>query len=239
MPPIAADFRPLAGKRHGAACTFLFAGGITQRKGIKYLLEAWSRIRARDGGSSSSGPLPNNPGPLASISIRSSRSDGSPTPRCPRGWPAADVFVFPSLFEGSAVVTYEALACGLPCVVTPDAGSVVRDGIEGFVVGSRDVEASLAAAWSNSAAHPSSAPDVGGGRLRAMTFDWPRYHHAIVAEVEELAHVARYEPSRTIPGSRRIWQCQTSRWQSPHLKTGLMSGAVHGRTTIRICNCRS
>ena len=47
---------------------------------------------------------------------------------------AADVFVFPSLFEGSAVVTYEALACGLPCVVTPSAGSVVRDGVEGFLV---------------------------------------------------------------------------------------------------------
>ena len=47
---------------------------------------------------------------------------------------SADVFVFPSLFEGSAVVTYEALACGLPSIVTPSAGSVVRDGIEGFLV---------------------------------------------------------------------------------------------------------
>ena len=54
---------------------------------------------------------------------------------------AADVFVFPSLFEGSAVVTYEALACGLSCVVTPAAGSVVRDGIEGFLVEPRDVNA--------------------------------------------------------------------------------------------------
>ena len=52
---------------------------------------------------------------------------------------AADVFVFPSLFEGSAVVTYEALACGLPSVVTPEAGSVVRDGVEGFLVAPRDV----------------------------------------------------------------------------------------------------
>ena len=51
----------------------------------------------------------------------------------------ADVFVFPSLFEGSAVVTYEALACGLPSVVTAAAGSVVRDGMEGFIVESRDV----------------------------------------------------------------------------------------------------
>ena len=47
---------------------------------------------------------------------------------------SADVFVFPSLFEGSAVVTYEALAAGLPSVVTPSAGSVVRDGVEGFIV---------------------------------------------------------------------------------------------------------
>ena len=47
---------------------------------------------------------------------------------------SADVFAFPSLFEGSAVVTYEALACGLPSIVTPSAGSVVRDGIEGFLV---------------------------------------------------------------------------------------------------------
>ncbi len=52
---------------------------------------------------------------------------------------AADVFVFPSLFEGSAVVTYEALACGLPSVVTSAAGSVVRDRVEGFVVPPRDV----------------------------------------------------------------------------------------------------
>ena len=49
--------------------------------------------------------------------------------------------MFPSLFEGSAVVTYEALACGLPSIVTPDAGSVVRDGVEGFLVAPRDVEA--------------------------------------------------------------------------------------------------
>ena len=62
---------------------------------------------------------------------------------------AADVFVFPSLFEGSAVVTYEALACGLPSVVTPDAGSVVRDGVEGFVVpGRRRRMASAGPAWS-------------------------------------------------------------------------------------------
>jgi glycosyltransferase involved in cell wall biosynthesis len=53
----------------------------------------------------------------------------------------ADVFLLPSLCEGSATVTYEALAWGLPVVTTPNAGSLVRDGLDGFVVPPRDVDA--------------------------------------------------------------------------------------------------
>lgn len=53
----------------------------------------------------------------------------------------ADIFVLPSLAEGSASVTYEALAAGLPVITTEAAGSVVRDGIEGFIVPERDAEA--------------------------------------------------------------------------------------------------
>ena len=50
----------------------------------------------------------------------------------------ADVFVLPSLAEGSASVTYEALASGLPVITTEASGSVVRDNIEGFIVPERD-----------------------------------------------------------------------------------------------------
>ena len=46
----------------------------------------------------------------------------------------ADVFLLPSICEGSATVTYEALAAGLPVIATPNTGSVVRDGIDGFIV---------------------------------------------------------------------------------------------------------
>ncbi len=53
----------------------------------------------------------------------------------------ADVFLLPSICEGSATVTYESLSCGLPTIVTPNAGSVVRDGIDGFVVPIHDSEA--------------------------------------------------------------------------------------------------
>src|SRR5262249_11308352 len=57
----------------------------------------------------------------------------------PYAW--ADVFLLPSVCEGSATVTYEALAAGLPVVCTPNTGSVVRDGVDGFIVPVGDVDA--------------------------------------------------------------------------------------------------
>ena len=48
----------------------------------------------------------------------------------------SDVLVLPSLGEGFGLVVTEALACGLPVIVTPNVGAsdLVRDGQEGFVV---------------------------------------------------------------------------------------------------------
>ena len=53
----------------------------------------------------------------------------------------ADVFLLPSLCEGSATATYEALAAGMPVITTPNAGSVVRDGVDGFIVPVADAAA--------------------------------------------------------------------------------------------------
>ena len=53
----------------------------------------------------------------------------------------ADVFLLPSVCEGSATVTYEALAAGRPVVTTPNAGSVVRNGVDGFICPLADVDA--------------------------------------------------------------------------------------------------
>jgi glycosyltransferase involved in cell wall biosynthesis len=53
----------------------------------------------------------------------------------------ADVFFLPSVCEGSATVTYEALMSGLPVITTPNAGSVVIDGVDGFVVAAREPDA--------------------------------------------------------------------------------------------------
>jgi glycosyltransferase involved in cell wall biosynthesis len=58
-----------------------------------------------------------------------------------RWFQSSDVFVFPSLAEGSAYVTYQALAAGLPMITTLMSGSILRDGVEGFLVRPRDASA--------------------------------------------------------------------------------------------------
>jgi glycosyltransferase involved in cell wall biosynthesis len=200
--PYAADchrFRPVAGKRHHAACTFLFAGGISQRKGIKYLLEAWRTIRRPGWRLQLLGPLPADPTPLRPYLDLVEPLGRVAHAEMPARMAAANVFVFPSLFEGSAVVTYEALACGLPGVVTAEAGSVARDGVEGFIVPARDVEA-LAARMEQLGRDPALREHMAAAaRARALDFDWPRYHAALVGVVRDL--VGRAADPRPAPAA--------------------------------------
>jgi starch synthase len=186
--PYAADTRrfvPLPNKRHGRSCTFLFAGGITQRKGIKDLLEAWRRIRRPGWRLQLLGALPSDPAPLWPYRDEVELLGRVGHAEVPQRMAAADVFVFPSLFEGSAVVTYEALACGLPAIVTAEAGSVVRDGLDGFVVPAADAE-TLAERMEQLGLDPDRrAAMAASARARAEEFDWPRYHHAVLDVVQD------------------------------------------------------
>lgn len=56
----------------------------------------------------------------------------------------ADLFVFPSVVEGPSRVVGEAMATGLPCIVTPtipNCGHIVEDGRDGFVVAPQNEDA--------------------------------------------------------------------------------------------------
>ena len=54
----------------------------------------------------------------------------------------ADVFVFPSLEEGGPMVTYEAMAHGIPPLVTAmGGGAIVQDGVNGMVLPDTDIGA--------------------------------------------------------------------------------------------------
>jgi len=45
-----------------------------------------------------------------------------------------DLYVYPTYFEGSSKTVFEAMSCGLPVITTFNAGSIVRDNIDGFIV---------------------------------------------------------------------------------------------------------
>jgi alpha-maltose-1-phosphate synthase len=184
--PYAADthrFIPDPGKTHGPTCTFLFAGGITQRKGIKYLLEAWRRVRRPGWRLQLLGALPANTSPLRPYADEVEWLGRFPHAEVPARMASADVFVFPSLFEGSAVVTYEAMACGLPCIVTAEAGSVARHGRDGLIVSARDVEALAAAMERLGTDTALRAACSASARAQAEAHNWDRYHNAVIGAV--------------------------------------------------------
>lgn len=57
----------------------------------------------------------------------------------------ASVFVLPSLADGFGMVAIQAMACGVPVIVTSNTGAsdIVVDGLNGFVVSPRDSDAIL------------------------------------------------------------------------------------------------
>lgn len=122
----------------------LFAGGNPLRKGLHYLGQAATRLKAVSPGIEVriAGSLPNQVTRhpvcrdlhfLGKLNADQMRQE----------YLTADLFVLPSLSEGFAAVVAEAIGAGCPVVVTKEAGSPVINEREGLVVPSRD-DAALA-----------------------------------------------------------------------------------------------
>jgi glycosyltransferase involved in cell wall biosynthesis len=143
--PFGADpevFKPAAWPSQPDRFRVVFAGRLEVRKGLHYLLEAWRDARL-DGELVVAG----SPGEAEFVARLRQQYRGMFVEagnltqlQLAELLSTSDVFVLPSLAEGSALVTYQALAAGLPCIVTAEAGSVVRDGVEGFVIPARDTQ---------------------------------------------------------------------------------------------------
>jgi glycosyltransferase involved in cell wall biosynthesis len=119
----------------------LFVGQLSQRKGIKYLLEAVSQLNLPAFHLTLVGGVVGSGEGMIRYRNYFRHVDSVPHHEVHRYFQQADIFVYPSLHEGSAIAIYEALASGLPVITTPNSGSMVRDGVEGFIVSIRDVEA--------------------------------------------------------------------------------------------------
>lgn len=167
----------------------IFVGKISPLKGIHYLLQAWQHLK------------------LATSELFLVGDD-----RYPVGWlehnysgiyrnitsvshfslnqyySQASVLVLPSLIDGFGLVVLEAMACGIPTIVTVNTGAsdIVTDGVDGFIIPIRDVAAiEEKLEWCYS--HPQDLAEMGrAARRKAEELTWGLYRQRLASQVRYL-----------------------------------------------------
>lgn len=122
----------------------VFAGAISLRKGLRYLLEAFKKASLAKAELVLIGSVQDEmKGILKQYSGTFTLVDHVPQDKLNTYYSRGSVFVMPSIEEGMAVVQLQAMACGLPLICTTNTGGadIIKDGREGFVVPVRDAEA--------------------------------------------------------------------------------------------------
>ena len=109
------------------------------RKGVHLLLDYWvkSKLSAK---LKLVGTIEEPLMPLVNQYLADQRIEHIPfTSDLPSIYKNANVFILPSLEEGSPLVTYMALGAGLPVILSPmGGGNVVVNGEDGFVIEPHD-----------------------------------------------------------------------------------------------------
>jgi glycosyltransferase involved in cell wall biosynthesis len=154
----------------------IFAGALIQRKGVHWLLEAWHRLALKDAELVLVGRVHEEIKPFLDRYSSPSVTLAGYVPRPEDFYRESSVHIFPSRCEGSAKVTYDAAACGLPQITTKEAGDVVVDGLNGLVVPCGDVDA-LCAAIERLYLSPALRVEMGrAARARVVeNFTWDHY----------------------------------------------------------------
>jgi alpha-maltose-1-phosphate synthase len=155
----------------------LYAGRITQRKGIKYLLEAMKQFGPEEvelhiigfiHGSGEAFRRYDNfvhHGPMQQYELF-------------RKYQEFDAFVLPSVFEGFGLVVLEAMAAGLPVITTPNSigPELITNDSEGYIVPIRNTEAIVRAIRQMVNNSPEQQMEMKKrARAKALQYSWNAY----------------------------------------------------------------
>ena len=170
----------------------IFAGKISPLKGVHYLLAAWQEIQSKN-------------------SFKNTQLVLVGQNQFPKGWleehykdlythifsvshfslnryySQSSVLVLPSLIDGFGLVVLEAMACGIPVIMTINTGAsdVINDGVEGFIIPIRDV-AALKAKLEWCYSYPQELAEMGkAARRRAEQLTWANYRQKLAMVVKQ------------------------------------------------------
>jgi glycosyltransferase involved in cell wall biosynthesis len=169
----------------GPRLRVLFAGTLSQRKGLADLFDAMKTLNRSDV------ELVVMGSPAAPMNFYRRQYDGfvyEPT-RPHAGvldlMSTCDVLALPSIVEGRALVQQEAMSCGLPLLVTENAGGgdLIREGETGFLVPIRS-PAAIAEKIAWFADHRNLLPMMQeAARQKAAEYTWAAYAGKILDAV--------------------------------------------------------
>jgi glycosyltransferase involved in cell wall biosynthesis len=163
----------------------LYVGQVGYRKGLQYLLDAVTSMSSSQAELTIVGPIVNRSKILAGLP-RNARYLGKLDRDALRTeYARADVFVLPSLAEGMALVVLEAMAFGLPVIITRECGyeGVVRDGVEGFIIHSRNTRQIVQSLEALSRDHDLRTRMSQSSRRRAEIYTWKRFESRLIEEL--------------------------------------------------------
>lgn len=131
-------FIPKENEINSEVLNLLCVSRVTLSKGTQYLIEAMSNIKNDNIHLTYIG-IPTDYEDIKLVNKMKESKNITYIPSVPHYkineyFMKSDIFILPSLIEGSALTIYEALASGLPCIVTKNTGSVIENGKEGFII---------------------------------------------------------------------------------------------------------
>lgn len=173
----------------------IVTAGLSLRKGTPYLLEAAARlgITGGRGGPEMEVCLAGTVAPDVAAVVRGTRAavrvmGALSQPRLAALYRSASVFVMPSVEEGMALSVLEALASGLPVVVTPNTGAadLITHGREGLIVPPGDAAALAEALLALYEDEPRRREMGLAAAENARAWTWDAYGHRAAATYARL-----------------------------------------------------
>ena len=184
-------FSPAPGSRPASRpLTLIATGSLSLRKGCPYMLEAFRIVRKKIPAARLllTNAVQDSARPIMAKyqDLPIEWSPGLPHPQLAERLRGADIFLLPSLEDGFARTVTEALACGLPAIVTPNTGAsdLILSGVNGEVVPIRDPQAIADAVfkWAEIVMTPGYQPRV---LVDAKLLSFEHFEETFIGQLRE------------------------------------------------------